>query len=271
MPADLADLADVTEYVFHTPPAVGSRLTVRAIAAAPADEPLRAAAQAYAQSVADLLDATDLTVSPVLDRADGGAAVTVSGRLPAEPGRPGSGSLLRAAFVRLPDGRAVHLELVARADDPLADAQFQQLVRTAQPADGTVESALESVAAADGPGQPAGPVRLDLPPAFRRRPTAVKLATPDRTTELEFVPAAAPAGTPGVPGFGPLAVAAGDDGRPVRYELPPAEGELEAAAPTTDAQEQVQVKGKAVTVTGRVAGDAKAAEQLVEAVKARVK
>ena len=286
-------LSDVTNYTFRAPPAVGSRLTVRTVSDVGVGEQLRATGQAYAHVIGDLLGAEDLVVSSVDTLPDGSEYVVVTGRLPAESGQAGGAAVLRSAFVRLASG-PVNVEFVSRANDPEAEAQFGDVLRTIRsaPATDPVAAAFESVTGSvAGPSRQAGQVAFDLPPVFRG-PAAATFASPDRQVRFEVALAEAgtPEGTaaaPSVPGdafVGTLASATGDDGRPLLYEMAPSgpaapsamavmgagAGTLPPITVAHEVTQEVELNCRRLRVTG-VAEDNAAAQNLVREALDRVR
>jgi hypothetical protein len=287
-------LRDATEYQFATPT---RRVMVREARVEPAPADLDEAARRYAETLRTLLDATEVTIEPAATTAGGAAVVVITAGVP--PATPGAADqLVRAALLRFGNGPIVELSLTSNRDDTGAEAEFRRLLDSARPAAvpdpiAGVARAL-SVGSTAGPGQPAGPIRLDLSPAYHAS-HAFLLASSDDTTRyhLEAAPPAEAATRSVVTGTilgAGVGVATAEDGRPVRYEAGvrprlspgrrPAMAELEAA-PVSRGDESsapggVVVEGKVgatpvrvrITAVGGSAPTANLGEQLIHALNA---
>jgi hypothetical protein len=247
-------MRDATEYQFVNG---DRRLLVRRAEPGADSVDLQTAAREYAQQLEDFLRAADVSVSKVTVTPPGGEAVRVRATLP--------DGLLRAALLRFPGGPLVELALTTSPYDRAADAEFERVLASARP---TLVEPTEVVglAVAAGPrgsaGYPAGPLVLDLPDTYTTPPVFALASDDDRE---RYTLERAEGGEGGVrnatsPALtADLSTAVGEDGLPVKFEVPPTDrarvfGAAAAAAPLSATPISDDASSAAVRGTVRGAG-----------------
>jgi hypothetical protein len=172
---------DETDYTFHDE-TKRRRLSVVPAEAVRTDLQLGKTIKALRKRAKELLGASKFAEA-VRTRPDGAAVATLQYALPsvADDPKSAAGARERIALIRFASGSAVQLSLVAAADDDEAEAEFQKLADSVQPAE--LPAAVHAFADAKPPVRQAGPVRLELAPTMLG-PSVYQFASDDGDVRL---------------------------------------------------------------------------------------